>query len=128
MKTLLEEDEENISSLRKMIHRLETERTNLGNQLKKVSTERDEALAKDGLQYSLHLDPDELMKKIKMPTDLGDSLIYLGEDMDRSERHSMDRRLSILALEELEMDLKNLLNGSSGSFRSCFHHMAFHHC
>jgi len=57
------------------------------------------------------IDPDALLRGMNMPENMDDSMAYLGDGWDQA-KHKRSRRSSIMALEELEHDLKNLLHDS----------------
>ena len=101
MKGFLEEDEKTILRLHSKMNKMEADL------LKRVttSTERD----KVGLGFEV--DVEALERGMNFPTDDDeDSLAYLDVDV---QEHSKNRRSSIMALEELERELKTLMCSSN---------------
>ena len=139
MKTLLQEDEEQIEQLSSAVSKLESEREELTSRLNSTPTvaqlesaeqelmsrmnsaseemeaeldpEDDMSLDAAGGRDLFEFGPDDL-RGMNMPENLDDSLAYIGDDWMDGSKRTRDRRTSIMALEELEADLKDLLNQS----------------
>ncbi|CAB9499827.1 expressed unknown protein [Seminavis robusta] len=103
MKVLLEDDE-------KQIMQLHTEREHLVSRLHLAHTKGDSAMPETPPRRdSFEVDPEELLRNMSMPESLEDSMSFVGTAGGDVKKGSTNRRASILALEELEQDLRDLL-------------------